>query len=124
MFIPKHAAVEDTELAKTLVRHPDDYKGVIDMIRIVCANAESELAALLASQLRRPREAKKVLANLFTAPGKVTVTDRVIHVRLAPAANRSEREAIRHLLLAINERRLTLPGDPRGLPLHFDLQVL
>jgi hypothetical protein len=122
-LVPKQAPIEETELADTLVRHPDDYKAVLDVVRIVCANAESELAAALATSLRRPREAKKVLANLFAAPGKVTVTETAIHVRLAPAANRSERDAIRELVLAINARRLTLPGDPRGLPLHFDLQV-
>ena len=120
---PARAPLEDTELADTLVRHPDDYKAVIDTIRIVCANAESDLATVLAAHLRRPREAKKIVANLFTAPGKITVTESAIHVRLAPAANRSEREAIRQLLLAINGRRLTLPGDPKRLPLVFDLQV-
>ena len=121
--VPKHAAIEATELAGRLVRHPDNYKAIIDVIRIVCANAESELAALLAPHLRRPREAKKLLANIFAAPGKITVTERAIHVRLAPAANRSEKDAIRGLLVAINERRLTLPGDPKRLPLLFDLHV-
>jgi hypothetical protein len=121
--VPKHAPIEETELADRLVRHPDNYKTVIDVIRIVCANAESELAALLAPHLRRAREAKKVLANIFAAPGKITVTERAIHVRLAPAANRSEKDAIRGLLLAINDRKLTLPGDPKRLPLVFDLHV-
>lgn len=121
--VPTHAPIEETELADRLVRHPDNYKTVIDVIRIVCANAESELAALLAPHLRRPREAKKVLANIFAAPGKITVTERAIHVRLAPAANRSEKDAIRRLLLAINDRKLTLPGDPKRLPLLFDLHV-
>lgn len=120
---PTHAPVEDTELADTLVRHPDDYKSVIDVIRIVCANAESDLASTLAAHLRRPREAKKIVANLFAAPGKITVTERAIHVRLAPAANRSEKAAIRQLLVAINDRKLTLPSDPKRLPLVFDLQV-
>lgn len=120
---PTHAPFEETELADTLVRHPDDYKTVIDVIRIVCANAESDLATVLAAHLRRPREAKKIIANLFAAPGKITVTERAIHVRLAPAANRSEKEAIRQLLIAINDRSLTLPGDPKRLPLVFDLQV-
>lgn len=120
---PTHAPVEETALADTLVRHPDDYKVVLDVIRIVCANAESELASVLAAHLRRPREAKKVIANLFAAPGKITVTDRAIHVRLAPAANRSEKEAIRQLLVTINDRKLTLPSDPKRLPLVFDLQV-
>lgn len=39
---PTHAPIEQTALADTLVRHPDDYKVVLDVIRIVCANAESE----------------------------------------------------------------------------------
>jgi len=122
--IPKHAPVEDTELAGKLVRHLGTLKSIIDVIRLVCANAESDLATMLAPHLNRPREAKRVIANIFAAPGKVAVTDHAIHVRLAPAANRSERTAIEQLLAALNQRNLTLPGDPATLPLHFDLQPL
>ena len=64
-----------------------------------------------------------VVANLLAAPGKVTVTERAIHVRLAPAANRAEKAALRQMLIAVNDRKLTLPGDPKRLPLVFDLQV-
>jgi hypothetical protein len=94
------------------------------VIRIVCANIESDLATLIAPHSGRPREAKKVIANIFAAPGKVIVTDKAIHVRLAPAANRSERVAIRSLFIAINLRELVLPSDPKRLPLRFELQPL
>lgn len=121
---PTHAPVEETVLAGKLVRHTGQLKSVVDVIRVVCANAESDLATLLAPHLGRPREAKKVIANILAAPGKVTVTDQAILVRLAPAANRSERAAIRHLFTAINKRSLVLPSDPRRLPLRFELQPL
>jgi hypothetical protein len=121
---PTHAAVEDTALAGKLVRHTGQLKRIVDVVRIVCANAESELAALIAPHTSRPREAKKVIANILAAPGRVTVTDQTIHVRLAPAANRSERKAIQHLFIAINQRALVLPGDPKRLPLRFELQLL
>ena len=65
-----------------------------------------------------------VLANLFAAPGKVAVTDVSIRVRLAPAANPSERTAIGQVLTAINQRALVLPCDPKRLPLRFELQPL
>ena len=94
------------------------------MIRVVCANAESDLATLLAPHLHKPREAKKVVANVLAAPGQVAVTETAIRVRLAPAASRSERRAIAALLRAVNLRRLTLPGDARRLPLRFELQPL
>jgi hypothetical protein len=96
---------------------------IIDVIRVVCANAESDLAALLAPHMKRPREAKKVVANILAAPGNVAVTDDAICIRLAPAANRSERVAIEHLCTAINERQLVLPGDPKRLPLRFSLHL-
>jgi hypothetical protein len=121
---PTHAPVEETALAGKLVRHTGQLKRIIDVIRIVCANVESELATLIAPHLGRPREAKKVIANILAAPGRVTVTDQAIHVRLAPAANRSERKAIQHLFIAINQRALVLPSDPKRLPLRFDLQPL
>lgn len=121
---PTHAPVEETALAGKLVRHTSQLKRIVDVIRVVCANAESELATLIAPHMGRPREAKKVIANILAAPGKVTVTDQAIHVRLAPAANRSEREAIQHLFAALNQRGLVLPSDPKRLPLRFDLQPL
>ena len=89
----------------------------------MCANAEADLAALIAPHLRRPREAKKVVANLLAAPGQVIVTEGAIRVRLAPAANRSERRGIDAMLAAFNQRGLTLPGDRRRLPLRFETQL-
>lgn len=121
---PERAPVEETELAGKLVRHTGQRKAIIDVIRVVCANVEADLAALLAPHLSRPREAKQVLANVFAAPAKIAVTDHAIHVRLAPAANRSELEGIAHLLAALNQLDLVLPSDPQSLPLRFELQHL
>jgi hypothetical protein len=122
-LIPKHAPVEETELAGKLVRHTGKLKAIVDVIRIACANAESELAAMLAPHMQRPREAKKLLANLFAAPGKVAVTEDAICVRLAPAANRSECVALQHLLDHLNTRGLILPSDHKRLPLRFEIQL-
>jgi hypothetical protein len=119
--LPKHEAVEKTELANKLVKHDGKLKAVIDVIRVVCANAESELAALLAPHMTRPREAKKLLANLFAAPGTVVVTDHAVHVRLSPAANKAELDAIGQLFDELNQRRLILPSDHKRLPLRLDL---
>ena len=121
---PTHAPIEETVLAGKLVRHTGQLKSIVDVIRVVCANAESDLATLIAPHTGRPREAKKVIANVLAAPGGVTVTDQAIHVRLAPAAHRCERVAIGHLFTAINKRGLVLPSDPKRLPLRFELQPL
>ena len=121
-FVPKHAPLAETDLAGKLVRHTGQLKLVVDTLRIVCANVESDLAEWIAPHLRKPREAKKVIANLFAAPGRVDVTSTEVHVRLQPAANRSERTGIRHLLRRLNAMRLTLPGDTRRRPLRFEAQ--
>jgi hypothetical protein len=121
-LVPKHAPVEETELAGKLVRHTGELKLVVDTIRIVCANVEADLADLLVPYLRKPREAKKVIANVFAAPGRVDVTANEIRVRLAPAANRSERTAIQQLLARVTAMRLTLPGDADRRLLRFELQ--
>ena len=120
-FIPTHAPVENTELADRLVKHDGKLKTIVDVIRIACANAEAELAALLAPHMTRPREAKKLLSNLFAAPATISVTDHAIHVRLAPAANKAELVAIGHLFTKLNQRGLILPSDHKRLPLRFDL---
>jgi hypothetical protein len=122
-LIPKHAPIEQTELAGKLVRHPAKLKAVVDTMRIVCANVEAELSDIIAPALKRPREAKKVIANVFAAPGRVDVTTSEIRVRLSPAANRSEHAAIQRLLADITARKLTLPGDARRRPLRFELHV-
>lgn len=121
-LVPKHAPVEATELAGKLVQHTGELKIVVDTIRVVCANVEADLADLVAPYLPKPREAKKVIANVFAAPGRVDVTTGEIRVRLAPAANRSERAAIRWLLTHVTAMRLTLPGDVERRPLRFELQ--
>src|SRR5208283_1749871 len=81
----KHAPLRETELADKLVRHPGAHKMTLDSVRIACSNAESDLAATLAEVMVLPNEAKKLLANLFRAPGHVVAGKSVITVRLAPA---------------------------------------
>lgn len=119
----RYAPIEETDLAGKLVRHDGKLKTIIDVIRVVCANAESDLAAMLAPHMHRPREAKKLLSNIFAAPGKVAVTEHGVHVRLSPAASKSELVAIQHLFDALNQRGLILPSDHKRLPIHFDLAV-
>jgi transposase len=120
--VPKRAPVKDTSLAGKLVRHVGSYKTTIDTLRVALANAESELAARLASSLPRPAEAKKTLANLFAAPGRVRLTPRAIHIDLAPAASPTERDALDQLLRDLDALDLTLPGDPEQRRLRFRAQ--
>jgi hypothetical protein len=85
--LPKHARVADTDLAGKLVRHDGRRKLVLDTIRIACANAEADLAQLLAAHLAKPREAKHVVANILRAPGKVRVGESTITVDSAPSGS-------------------------------------
>ncbi|MCC6781830.1 MAG: hypothetical protein IT457_03220 [Planctomycetes bacterium] len=121
--VPPQIAVEESELAGVLVRHTGELKAVVDTIRVVCANAEADLAASLAPHLAKPTEAKKMIGNVLSAPGRVVVTDEQIRVHLAPAATRGERRAIAALLAAVSDWKLTLPGDLRRRPMHFQTQV-
>jgi hypothetical protein len=121
-LVPKHTPVEQTELAGRLAFHTGELKTVVDTIRIACANVEADLAEMIAPHLRRPREAKKVVANVLSAPGRVDVTPGEIRVRLAIAANRSERAAIRRLLTELTAMQLTLPRDRRRQSLRFEIQ--
>ncbi len=120
---PKHAPLCDTELAGKLRRHESGSKTVLDTLRIACANAEADLAALLGSRLPRPTEAKKTLANLLAAPGRVRVGLRTIAVDLAPAGTALEHAAFGELLAAINRQKLTLPGDSRRRRLRLRAQI-
>lgn len=120
---PKHAPVEETELKDKLVQHPDEYKIVLDTIRIACANAESELATMLAKHMSRPAEAKRALANLFAAPGAVHLRHNTITVTLQPAGTHSELCAFAAFLRECRGLDLALPGDQAGRRLRFELQL-
>ncbi len=120
--VPTHAPVCETELADTLVRHRDEYKITLDTLRIACANAEADLAGEIAPHLTKPAEAKRIVANLLMAPGRVRTTDDRIYVTLSPAANGAEQDAIDQLLETVNGWRLTLPGDVRDRSLCFRAQ--
>jgi hypothetical protein len=120
--VPEHDQLCNTELAGKLVHHVAEYKLLLDTIRTACANAESDLASTLARHMRRPREAKKLLANLLAAPGHVTVSDSAIRVTLLCAANTAERKSIDAFLRRVTAQRLTLPGDSAARPLAFRSQ--
>ena len=120
---PQKAPLQDTELAGKLVKHKGDYKDLLDTVRIACANAETELALMLAPAMRKPKEAKKALANLFAAPGAVRVNGKSITVTLQPAATAAEARAFDALFKQVNRLGLTLPGDPEARRLRFRCQM-
>ena len=122
-LMPSRVALSESELADTLVKHEPAYKLLIDTVRIACANAESELAALVGAHLRKPAEAKRVLRNVFVAPGDVVVSPGSVTVKLAPAGTRTELDAIAAILDDVNACRLSLPGDRAGRRVRFQLQT-
>lgn len=103
--------------------HRGDYKTLLDTLRIACANAESELAATLGPHLRKPAEAKKALANLFAAPGRVRLVGGEIRVTLVPVGRDDEQEAFSVLCDVLNRWDLVLPGDARRRPLRLRSQL-
>ncbi len=120
--VPAVAPVRETPLAGLLRRHELGYKNVLDALRITLANLESDYAVRLAPHLDRPREAKKLLAALFAAPGTIHLGSRGLTVRLMPAASNSERVALRAFLADLTRRRLSLPGDPDRRRLTWTLR--
>ena len=119
---PKKVPIEQTELRGELKQHTRKYKLLIDTFRCVAQNAEADLAAGLAPNLTMPTEAKRLLQNVFAAPGEIRVSKDAITVSLDPAANRPERAALKTFFTALNRRRLCHPGDPFSRPVRFRLQ--
>jgi len=119
---PKKVPIEQTELCGELKQHTREYKLLVDTLRCAAQNAEGELATSLAVYLPRRGEAKRLLRNVFSAPGNIRVTQKTITVRLDPAANAAERPALEAFFAAFNRRRLGHPGDPHGRPIRFQLQ--
>jgi hypothetical protein len=121
--VPKRAPLCETELAGKLVFHDGLYKTVLDTVRIACANAEADLAAMLAPLLPRAAEAKKTVANLLAAPGRVLLDRGAVRVALAPAGTGPEQLAFAKFYAQIDAARLTLPGDPDRRRLRFGSRV-
>jgi hypothetical protein len=119
---PEHIPIEQTHLHGKLVHHAEEYKRLIDTVRIACARAESDMAARLRPHLSMPEEAKKVVENIFKAHGNIHVNDGSILISLDAAGNANELDAIRTALEEINALQLPHPGDPRRRPLRFTLQ--
>lgn len=120
--VPTHCSVEEAGLHGQLMRHDDEYKALVDTIRAACINAEATLAAQLAPTMSRPREAKRLLRNFFSASGDLRVKADSIAVVLDIAANEDERSALDAFCHAINDLRLTHPGDDDARPLRFRTQ--
>ena len=112
-----------TELAGRLMKPDGQRKLLLDTVRIACANAESDLAQMLARTMTKPREAKKLLSNVLRAPAKVRVGTTSISVELAPAATAAESESIAEFLSEVSRLGLRLPGDPRRRKLRFKAQL-
>jgi hypothetical protein len=121
--LPKKVRVADSELTGKLVRHRDNYKLVIDTLRILIANIVAELATTLGPFLAQPAQAKKTLDNLLAAPAVVYATRKLMVVELAPAGTRRELAAFRELLRPLNARKLSLPADPSRRHLVFKCQI-
>lgn len=122
-MLPTHAPLAETELAGKLVKHTGEYKALIDAVRVACANAEAELAAILAGHLPRPAEAKKTLANLLLAPGSIQVNASNIVIRLLPAGTKREIQAMVLLAEECNEWRMLMPGDRKRRPIRFEVTL-
>lgn len=120
---PTHCTVEEAGLHGELMRQQDEYKAVIDTIRTACINAEADLATTLAPAMSRPREAKRLLRNFFSASGDLRVTDKSIEVALDVAGTKNERDALASLCRVINGWELTHPGDVAGRPLRFRTNI-
>jgi hypothetical protein len=119
--MPTHAPLAETELAGKLVHHTGHLKQVVDVVRMMCANAEAELAALLGPHLPRAAEAKKALATLFAAPGNIRLRHEHVAISLRPAGTKAERFAFSRLCRSLDSMDLTLPGDPSGRRLRFQI---
>jgi hypothetical protein len=119
---PEHVTIAEIGPDDAPVRHTTEYKTIIDTLRIAAADAESELAIQLAPHLKRPKEAKRALQNLFSAPGDIRVGKKSITIVLDPAGTTDERHAFKGMLAIVNRWKLCHPGDPMRRPLRFRTQ--
>ena len=108
--VPKRVEVRDIN-ERAMVKLATERKHLTDIIKMVAYQAESDLLALLRHHYARvDQEGRTLLHELFATAGDIRVTDRELHITLAPLSSPHRTRAARPSAKCSTKPRLSSPA--------------
>jgi transposase len=109
--IPKRVEIRDIS-ERTVVKLATERKHLTDIIKMVAYQAESDLLAMLRPHYARvDQEGRTLLHELFATAGDIRVTDRELHIALAPLSSPHRTRAAQALCEMLNQTQTIFPGS-------------
>ena len=109
--LPKRVEVRDLA-ERAVVKLATERKHLTDIIKMVAYQAESDLLALLRPHYARAdQEGRTLLHELFATAGDVRVSDRELHITLAPLSSPHRTHAAQALCEMLDQTATIFPGS-------------
>jgi hypothetical protein len=109
--VPKRVEVRDIN-ERAVVKLATERKHLTDIIKMVAYQAESDLLALLRPHYARvDQEGRTLLHELFATAGDIRVTDRELHITLAPLSSPHRTRAAQALCQMLDQTATVFPGS-------------
>jgi hypothetical protein len=109
--VAKRVEIRDLN-EKAVVKLATERKHLTDIIKMIAYQAESDLLALLRPHYRRvDQEGRTFLHELFAAAGDIAVTDRELHITLAPLSSPHRTRAAHALCEILDQTATIFPGS-------------
>src|SRR5262245_47186030 len=109
--VPKRVEVREL-IGRALVKLAPERKHLTDIIKMVAYQAESDLLALLGPHYARiDQEGRTLLHELFATAGDIRVTDRELHITLAPLSSPHRTRAAQALCEMLDQTATVFPGS-------------
>ena len=101
-----------TSTERAVVKLATERKHLTDIIKMVAYQAESDLLALLRPHYARvDQEGRTLLHELFAAAGDIHVSDRELHITLAPLSSPHRTLAAQALCEMLDQTATIFPGS-------------
>jgi transposase len=109
--LPRRLEVRDLN-ERAVVKLATERKHLTDIIKMVAYQAESDLFALLRPHYSRAdQEGRTLLHELFAAAGDIRVSERELHITLAPLSSPHRTQAAQALSEMLDQTATVFPGS-------------
>jgi len=109
--VPKRVEVRDLN-ERAVVKLATERKHLTDIIKMIAYQTESDLLALLRPHYARvDQEGRTLLHELFATAGDIRVTDRELHITLAPLSSPHRTRAAQALCELLGQTATIFPGS-------------
>lgn len=109
-------------VAGEIVRLAPERQHLINVLKMVAYQAESDLVSLIEPHYRRAhQEGRTLIQSALASAADLEVTDRELRVRLLPLSSPHRSRAVAALCEELNHSAVLFPGS--RLRLHFSVSI-